>query len=226
MASTGTTIQTEIDRITKLKDSICEEVNTYFGGGGSNLNGVELALSYHHMGYGNPKITNKGSDGYYIIIEFHKNKAEVFNSAVGGRSERYSRFLYINEINGISTYYAPTVRTMGNREFNYFIIDNCSEWFKSNRYGQMEINFVEPLMIDEYKNYDIRELIYASAGDVSDGSPSVINIDKDNKEMKIGIYIDETGWWGNDDSTDILDGDSSYESTVRFYKIFREENNI
>lgn len=90
----------------------------------------------------------------------------------------------------------------------------------------MEINFVEPLMIDEYKNYDIRELIYASAGDVSDGSPSVINIDKDNKEMKIGIYIDETGWWGNDDSTDILDGDSSYESTVRFYKIFREENNI
>ena len=33
MASTGTTIQTEIDRITKLKDSICEEVNTYFGGG-------------------------------------------------------------------------------------------------------------------------------------------------------------------------------------------------
>ena len=29
----ASTIQTEIDRITKLKDSICEEVNTYFGGG-------------------------------------------------------------------------------------------------------------------------------------------------------------------------------------------------
>lgn len=74
-------------------------------GGVSNLKGVELALSYHHMGYGNPKITNKGSDGYYIIIEFHKNKAEVFNSAVGGRSERYSRFYILTK----STESLPTM---------------------------------------------------------------------------------------------------------------------
>lgn len=177
------------------------------------------------MGYGNPKITNKGSDGYYIIIEFHKNKAEVFNSAAGdGRGQR-SKFLYINEINGISTYYAPTVRTMGNREFNYFIIDNCSEWFKSNSNEQMEINFVEPLMLSGYENFDIRELGYIDSGNISEGSPSVINIDLNNQSMKIGIYIDEGGWWGNDDTTDILDGSSSYESTVRFYKIFRDDAN-
>ena len=161
----ATTIQSEIERITKFKDSICEEVNTYFTGRVvNNLDGVEHALSYHHMGCGNPKITYKGSDGYYIIIEFHKGKAEVFNSASGEYRGEPSEFLYINEINGISTYYAPTVRTMGNRKFNYFIIDNCSEWFKSNYNHSgtkvMRICFREQLMLDEYENYDIKELVY------------------------------------------------------------------
>lgn len=222
MANT-TTIQEQVERISKLKDSICEEVNTYFGGGGSNLDSVEYALSYHQLGYGNSNITHNPVDGYYIIIEFHKDKAEVFDTAGGDYRGEHPKFLHIININGIDTYYAPTVRTMGNREFNYFIIDNCSEWFKSNRNDQMNITFTEPQMIDEYEDYEIEELSYANGDRTSDGDVGIINIDKDTRTLKIGIYIDKNSLWGNDDNrVDILYGYSDAESTVRFYKIFRK----
>ena len=225
MATTAMTIQEQVERISKLKDSICEEVNTYFGGGVSNLDLVEYALSYHQLGYGNQNITYNPVNGYYIIIEFHKNKAEVFNTAAGDKRGEGLETLSIFAINGIDTHYYPSVRTMGNRVFNYFIIDNCNEWFKSNRNDQMYITFNEPQMIDEYENYEIEELSYANGDRTSDGDAGIINIDKDTKTLKIGIYIDKNSLWGNDDNRfDILSGYSEAESTVRFYKLFREVN--
>lgn len=56
--------------------------------------------------------------------------------------------------------------------------------------------------------------------------PSIIDVDKREKRLLIEFHIDNDDcFWGND--TNLSDMDSlSEESTVRFYKIFRDENNI
>lgn len=209
-----------------LKTLYVRKLTPISGGGGeaSNLDSVEYALSYHQLGYGNQNITYDPVDGYYIIIEFHKDKAQTFTTIAGDKRGEGLETLSIFAINGIDTYYYPSVRTMGNRVFNYFIIDNCNEWFKNNSGEIMKINFFEPSMIDNYQNYEIKELGYVNGEVTDNGEPGIINIDQENKTFKIGIYLNKDSLWGNDNTTDILDGVSSAESTVRFYKIFREIN--